>query len=219
LFEILRHPWRKKHNREDIVIIYIIRHGEKKDGDYFNRKIGQNDQPINENGIKQSKQLVEYFKDKNIERVYISEYLRTEQTIQYVCEDKKIKTKKSSLLNEINGGQYFRITEEEQKQNYPLIYNKLLERKNDFKYPEGESGKDVLERIKRIFKVLEYDKKDAILVSHEGWIKIAICYLLGLEAGKRFQFFVNTGSITEIEYFKEQKYWQIKRFNQILYDK
>jgi broad specificity phosphatase PhoE len=199
------------------VTVYIVRHGDKEEGDYFNRIIGQNDQPISEFGLQQSRQLVNYFKDKSIERIYVSEYLRTVQTIQFVCDDKGIKTKKSLLLNEINGGEYFRITEDEQKAKYPLIWNMLKERKTDFRYPNGESGKDVLERIKRIFTVLEYDKKDSILVTHEGWIKLMVCYLLGLDAGKRFQLFVDTCGITEIEYYEEQEYWQIKRFNQILY--
>jgi len=199
------------------VVVYFVRHGDKAKGNYFNETIGQNDQPLSEFGLQQAQQLNEYFSHINIDRVYISSYLRTYQTIESVCTRKNIKPIKISLLNEIDCGSYSRLNPEEQKVKYPEIFELLISRNIDFKYPDGESGADVIERVKKFFNILIEQESNAIVVTHEAWLKCLVCYLLKLDAGERFKLYMNTCGITEIEKVTYQNFWQIKSMNHILY--
>jgi broad specificity phosphatase PhoE len=199
------------------VIVYFIRHGDKIKGNFFNPSIGQNDQPLSNFGIQQANELTTFFEKINIQRVFISDYLRTFQTIANICKLKNIVPIKSPLLNEINAGSFGRTKGEDQNKYFPEIVQLLKERTTDFKYPDGESGADVINRIKQFFTILEMEDKNTIVVSHEGWIKCLLCYLLNIMPEKRFHFYINTCSITEIEKTDSTSIWQIKRVNQINY--
>jgi broad specificity phosphatase PhoE len=199
------------------VVVYFVRHGDKAKGNYFNETIGQNDQPLSNFGLQQASQLNEYFDSIDINRIYISNYLRTYQTIESVCTRKNIQPIKTPLLNEIDCGSYSRLNPEEQKNKYPDVFELLISRNIDFKYPDGESGADVIERVKRFFDILVEQTSNAIVVTHEAWLKCLVCYLLKLDPGERFRLYMNTCGITEIEKQTYQNFWQIKRMNHILY--
>jgi broad specificity phosphatase PhoE len=199
------------------VVVYFIRHGDKEKGDFFSETIGQNDQPLSDFGLQQAKQIDEYFSPIDIDRIYISNYLRTYQTIESVCAKKSIQPIKTPLLNEIDCGSYSRLNPEDQQNKYPEIFNLLISRNTDFRYPDGESGFDVIERVKKFFYILIEQESNAIVVTHEAWLKCLVCYLLKLDAGDRFKFYMNTCGITEIEKLAYQEFWQIKRMNHILY--
>ena len=200
------------------MVVYCIRHGDKEKGDYYNDSIGQNDQPLSSFGIQQSHQLVHYFESIDIKRIFVSSYKRTFQTIEKVCLAKDIKPISNPLINEIDCGSYSKLNSEMQNKKYPDIVKLLKERNKDFKYPDGESGHDVIVRIKKFFEILGEQDTNAIVVTHEGWLKCLVCYLLNLDPGKRFQLYMNTCGITEIEKYEYSNFWQIKRINQILYE-
>lgn len=196
--------------------MYIVRHGDKETGDFFNPRLGQDDQPLSAYGQSQAEALRRHFEDRAIERVYVSEYVRTHQTIGPFCELRGIEPIELGLLNEIDGGEYFRVGEAEQRRRYPRAWDRLRERRRDFRYPGGESGRDVLNRARRFFALAEREGVDSIAVSHEGWIKTALCFVLGLDPGRRFRFQVDTCGIAELEYFEAGRYWRVLRFNQAL---
>lgn len=84
--------------------VYIVRHGDKEKDNYYNSDLRHQDPPLSEEGKQKAKKLLDYFKDKNINRIIISEYLRTEQTAQYVAESKGLSLIKDRRLNEIDNG-------------------------------------------------------------------------------------------------------------------
>ena len=93
--------------------LYFVRHADKAKGDYGSSGLPHVDQPISIYGRKQAKALYNYFKNKQIDEVYLSEYRRTEQTIRPFLKKRKIKPVTDKILNEINLGDHFGLTDEQ----------------------------------------------------------------------------------------------------------
>ena len=194
---------------------YIIRHAEKEQGDFYNPVLCHQDQPISEKGRAEAENLYSYFTDKPIAKIYISEYVRTEQTIKYVAQKFKLSPIVDSRLNEIDNGIVEGLNEQEIKQKFPDVWNAFRERNRDFQFPEGERGEDAHRRIKSYFEEMQPNKEDIILVSHDGLIRLLMCYILGIAVYQRWDFQVDTCGIMEIEYQPVFERWKLLRFNHI----
>ena len=194
---------------------YIIRHADKKQGDFHNPDLRHQDQPISEKGHLKAQKLISYFSDKPIDKIYISEYIRTKQTIKYVAEKKKILPNVDSRLNEIDNGLTEELSEQELQQRYPDIWNAFMDRDRDFQFPEGESGEDARKRIKSFFEDKMASKENVIIVSHDGLIRLILCYILGIAVYRRWDFRIDTCGIMEIEYQSTKNNWKLIRFNHI----
>jgi broad specificity phosphatase PhoE len=194
---------------------YIVRHADKEQGDFYNTNLRHQDQPISQKGRLKAHKLISYFSDKSIDKIYVSDYIRTKQTIKYVAEKKKILPITDSRLNEIDNGLIEGLSDELIKQKYPGVWNAFNERNRDFQFPEGESGEDALNRIESFFKETLVLKEDFILVSHDGLIRLLLCYILGIAVYRRWDFRVDPCGIMEIEYQTKFKKWKLIRFNHI----
>ena len=194
---------------------YIIRHADKEEGDFYNLKLSHQDPPISEKGRLKAQELLLFFSDKSIDRIYISEYIRTEQTIKEIAEKKEILPIIDSRLNEIDNGLIEGLSEQILQQKYPDVWNAFMDRDHDFQIPGGESGEDARKRIKSFFKDNQVSKKDLIIVSHDGLIRLLLCYILGIAVYRRWDFQVDACGIMEIEYQMRFKKWKLIRFNHI----
>jgi len=194
---------------------YIIRHAEKERGDFFNQLLRHQDQPISAKGRADAKNLYSYFSDKPIAKIYISEYVRTGQTIEYVAQKFNMSPLVDGRLNEIDNGVIDGLTELEIEQKYPDTWNAFRERDHDFQFPEGESGEDAQNRIKSFVEDIQTNQEDIIVVSHDGLIRLLMCYIFGIAVYRRWDFRVDTCGIMEIEYQPNYKSWKLLRFNHI----
>ena len=195
---------------------YIIRHADKEEGDFYNPVLGRQDQPISAKGWADARRLDAYFSGKSIARIYRSEFIRTEQTIAYVAQKMALSPIVDGRLNEINNGVVEWMPDQEIRQKYPDVWNAFRERDHDFQFPEGESGADVQRRIKSFMAERQAYEEDIILVTHDGWIRLFMCHILGLPVYRRWDFHVDTCGITEIEYQPEFESWKLRRFNHII---
>jgi broad specificity phosphatase PhoE len=194
---------------------YIVRHAEKEQGNFYSPVLGHQDQPISAKGRADAENLYSYFSDKPIAKIYISEYVRTGQTIEYVAQKFNLSPIVDGRLNEIDNGVIDGLTELEIEQKYPDTWNAFRERDRDFQFPEGESGEDALRRIKSFVEDKQTNQEDIIVVSHDGLIRLLMCYILGIAVYRRWDFHVDTCGIMEIEYQPNYKSWKLIRFNQI----
>ena len=68
---------------------------------------------------------------------------------------------------------------------------------------QGESGEQVLKRMKSFIAEKLPDDEDIILVTHDGWIRLLISQILDIPVYRRWDFVVDTCGIMEIEYQPE----------------
>ena len=83
---------------------YILRHGDKEEGEFRNPDLPLNDQPISQFGQEQARKLLDFFAEKEIAHIYVSKYQRTGQTIAPVAEHFELLPIVDERLNEINIG-------------------------------------------------------------------------------------------------------------------
>jgi broad specificity phosphatase PhoE len=193
---------------------YIVRHAEKEKGDYYNPILHHQDEPISLQGHTETQQLWTYFCGKPIARIYVSQYLRTGQTIEYVANKIGLSPITDERLNEIDNGALEGLTDQQVQQKFPEIWKAFKEKNHDFQFPDGESGEAALRRIKSFIKEKQESKEDILIVSHEGLIRLFLCHILRLPVYQRWDFRVDFCGIMELEYQPDDGNWKLIRFNQ-----
>jgi broad specificity phosphatase PhoE len=193
---------------------YLVRHAEKAEGDYFNPRLRHDDQPISTFGRKQAYKIKKYFHKHSIRSIYVSEYIRTEQTARPLARKLNIVPIVDNRLNEIDIGIIDRLSDDEIQEKYPEVWNASQAWNSDFRWPGGETGVEAEERIVSFIKEQINQEGNILIVAHDGIIRILICYVLGLPVYSRFSFQVDTASISEIEWDKTKNRWRLIRLNQ-----
>lgn len=196
--------------------VFIIRHGDKEKGDYYNLVLNHQDPPISQDGIAKAKKLIDYFGNKNISKIIVSEYLRTYQTAKYIADTNGLHITKDNRLNEIDNGVIESMSDKEIEEKYPEFWNDFFSCSKDVRFPEGENSEEVQVRQKSLLDELIQNGEDALLISHEGYIRLLMCHLLGIPLYKRCLFYVDMCGITELDYDTGATTWKIIRFNQVL---
>lgn len=198
------------------MICYIVRHAEKELGDFYNPLLRHQDEPLNEKGRLTAQRLPSYFTHKPITAIYVSGYRRTRQTIEHVAQALSLPPVLDERLNEIDNGLFEGLTEQQIQQKFPETWEAYQKRTSDFRFPEGETGKDVKCRIMDFLeqKRRERTGESIILVSHDGLIRSLVCGILNIPIYQRWNLQTDFGGITEIAYQPEFKTWKLIRFNQ-----
>lgn len=195
---------------------YILRHGDKAEGEFRNPALPLNDQPISKAGKEQAQKLQEFFSDKEIVHIYVSAYQRTEQTIASVAGHFNLLPIVDERLNEINIGAFENATDDEIQENFPTEWQAFRERRSDFRFPEGETASEAQKRVIEFLeeKREQHGDENVIAVCHDGLIRALMCYVLDIPVYKRWNFRVDTCGITELEYESEYRIWKLIRYNQ-----
>ena len=126
---------------------YLVRHADKAKGDYFNPRLRHNDQPVSKFGRKQASKIEKYFHKLSIKSIYVSEYIRTEQTARPLGRKLKIDPIADYRLNEIDNGIIDKLSDDELREKYTEVWAAFQDRDSDFRWPEGETGLEAQERI------------------------------------------------------------------------
>lgn len=163
--------------------IYITRHGES----LYNLegKIG-GDSDISEEGKKYSVKLYNYislqFKPEDI-IIFTSNLKRTINTAKLFIENNYNVIHKE-VLNEINGGVCEHLTYDEVASNFPIIHSQRSIDKFNFKYPEGESYKDLIIRLKEFILELNRIEKPVLIICHNAIVRVLYSYFFSIEHKK-----------------------------------
>jgi probable phosphoglycerate mutase len=167
-------------------------------------------------GRLQSELLRDRLQYYDIDALYSSNLIRAKQTAEIINEALLLPHEIREEIREISFGllegksdeyieEHFHDFKEEQK--------KLLE---DIPYPGGENGTSVYERaMPLIQEIVQSGKKNIVVVTHGGTIRVLLAALFGRNQAKRFLFGVslkNTG-ITQLIYNSRNDRFYLERFN------
>ncbi len=195
-------------------MVYLIRHGDKEKGDFFNPRLGHHDQPISRLGRRQARALKRRFRGIPIHAIYVSEYVRTGQTIAPLARSRRIRPVVDPRLNEIDVGRLDTVADNQVAEKFPRTWKEYLAAETDFRWPEGETGGEAAARMQSIFTETADPGRNVILVAHEGIIRCFIAGLLGVPVYRRFLFKVDTAGVTEIGWEEDHGTWRLVRMNQ-----
>lgn len=200
-------------------MVYFVRHGHRpfsQDYDeYYNEALKIVDEPLNEQGKEDAERIAAYFKDIPIKKIYVSQYIRTRQTADPTARSKGITVIEDERVNEINNGDIRDMPDEEIMSKYPELWSDFMSHSRDVRFPGGESGEEVKKRQDSFLEEIKREKEDILVVSHDGFIRLLLCNILGLPVWKRYKFKTDMGGISAIQYDEDGE-WKIAGFNQII---
>lgn len=198
--------------------IFVIRHAQKSMGEYHQQGLKFNDQPITEAGFASARRLGDFFRPIDIASIHVSEYLRTQQTIAYVANEKGLVPIIDSRINEIDIGCIEMMDDEQIQAQFPQFWDDYHARTHEFRMPGGETGEEAEKRIRSLFDSLDRTKHH-IFSTHEGLTRILLCSVLGIPPYKRHLFTIDYASITVFTYAQEFGCWTVPKVNMVLGNK
>lgn len=154
---------------------YLFRHGQT-DWNAQDRAQGQTDIPLNEVGIFQARRLSGALKRLQLERIVSSDLGRAHQTAKIATAGLGIPISLDSRLRESNMGVIEGLTylEIDQKFGPDLIkrWRSGLPEDQEVKFPGGESGREVFERVSAVLHDLcgNSNSEGAIGISTHGGV-------------------------------------------------
>ncbi len=125
--------------------LYLIRHGEVVNHGVYN---GQTDVDLTPRGLNQMQDLRERLKEKKIAAVYSSDLKRTRLGAEIIAQPHALIPESFSQFREMNFGRWQGLTYKEVLEKYPEDIPQWLRNLEHFRIPQGESLRDVWERVR-----------------------------------------------------------------------
>lgn len=164
-----------------IKTIYVIRHGET-DWNKNQKFQGQTDIKLNETGREQALALRPVINSLQIESVYSSPLSRALETAQLATQDLKLSIHQDDRLREVNIGEAEGLTHPEINEKFGeeilLKWRSYDERLLDFRFPQGESKRQVMCRIRQVFlDIAQNSNRTSIAVFAHGMVMRAMTFV------------------------------------------
>ena len=139
--------------------LYFVRHGQT-DANGSSKSVSELDEPLNDVGIDQAKELADQLKDVKFDKIISSPYKRSTQTAEIINEYHKLPTEIDGIWSEIRTGRYLD----------PTTWNELFDFDKNIQIENGESLDDFFNRVDMAIENLKNDHPDKtlLLVSHGG---------------------------------------------------
>jgi broad specificity phosphatase PhoE len=195
--------------------LYLLRHAEKEWGGHFNPALRHQDEPITANGRRQAEAWAGHFAGQGLAAVYISQYRRTGQTAEPIAQRLGLAPVVDERLNELDNGRLEGMTEQAVRETYPDVWQALQARNTDFRFPEGETGAEAQARIEAFVAAAQrqHANEAVLVVSHDGLVRLWVCWALGLPVYRRWDFKVDFCGLTELSFEPAAGRWRLLRFN------
>lgn len=195
---------------------YIVRHGETE----YNRKgmvQGSGiDAPLNETGLRQAAAFHEAYQQVKFDKIYVSNLIRTEQSVQKFI-DTGIPFEALSDLREISWGIQEGVAfTPETSTKYQETTIAWSEGRIDARIEGGETPAEVAERQKRAFDYINSkgDEEEIILVCiHGRAMRILLCWMLNYPLTMMDNFPHQNLGLYVVNYTGSQ--YSIESFNEI----
>jgi len=97
------------------------------------------------------------------------------KTVQHLYYGKRVP---SSLLDPLNTGECMNLSDTEIMEQKPEIYQKLKSDQFHYRFPNGESYSDLVQRLDPFILQLERFTVPTLVVAHQSVIKVLYCYFM-----------------------------------------
>lgn len=109
-------------------------------------------------------------------QIWSSELLRTLQTSQPAVDAFGLERRTWHNLNEIHAGVCEDMTYSDVKEKYPSIDYFRAQAKYSFRYPQGESYQDIVQRLEPLILELENADREVLVVAHQAILRCLLSY-------------------------------------------
>lgn len=175
--------------------IYVVRHGET-DWNKAHRFQGRTDIKLNETGRDQAIRLRPLLQELQIESAYSSPLIRAYETAELAASELKLSIQKDDRLKETNIGDAEGLTMDELLLKFGddsiLKWRSYEERLLDFHFPNGESKREMMYRVRQVFlDIAQNSNRNSVVVFAHGMVMRAMTYIWGEGKGWDLNYFNN----------------------------
>jgi broad specificity phosphatase PhoE len=159
--------------------VIFIRPGETD----WNREFrfqGQVAVPLNEHGKRQAQRLANFIRNIGVSALYSSDLKRAAQTAELLGGKLGFEPVLDARLRERNIGVWQGLTQKEMEGWYPAEYQQFRADPDAYRMPQGESRKEVRERMLAAFAdILKQDKGETVaVISHSTAINALLAEIV-----------------------------------------
>jgi 2,3-bisphosphoglycerate-dependent phosphoglycerate mutase len=192
----------------------VVRHGETA-WNAEGRIQGHLDSPLNEEGLAQALLLGERLVREPFSQLYSSDLGRALQTAQPIADRSGRRVVPDARLRERNLGVFQGLTGAECERRSPGHYARFKLRDADHVIPEGESVRQVYERVSAVFADLarKHSGEHAVVVTHGGVLDALYRLVNGLPLDQPRDFPIFNASLNVVRY--EGGRWSIMLWGDI----
>ncbi len=193
--------------------LYLLRHAESTANE---RGIlqGRKDYPLSSRGVEQARILGGTLSCLGIDVVYSSPAGRVTATLAPAIEQGLPGPVMISELNEIDLGLAAGITFTEFQRKYGWEIDSSLYSRGDYRFPGGESRRDLYERASvAAEKILNRKWKRALVASHGGILSQFLAVILGIPFDGWIRFRLDNAALARLVWYDDRPY--LGSFNNI----
>jgi broad specificity phosphatase PhoE len=176
--------------------LYLARHGRTNYNDYdLCNSDPSADVHLTAEGIQQAESLAHRLKDVTIDRIFVSELRRTQQTAEIVNRFHHGEVTVDPLLNDHRSGY------EGQPASLLIAAMEASENMWTARFNDGESIEDMKGRVAAFLEKLKTEPYDAVLVVTSGWvIRMAVALIEDLSNEEAWKVDAEQGNYLEFSY-------------------
>jgi probable phosphomutase (TIGR03848 family) len=167
---------------------------------------------LSKDGIAQVNKLTSYFENLKIDRIISSPMQRCLETVEGIARSKRKRISIDERLIEMNYGSWSgkKLSKLSRMKEWKVIQTKP----SAFRFPQGESFKELEERIESLLKDLsrKYPKETILIITHGDIVKIAASLTVGSGLNNFQKFAVDPCSLTTLSWGSKAR--MLLTFNQ-----
>ncbi len=179
--------------------IIFLRHGETEDN--VSKVYSRDSVGLSKRGELQVRNTKERIEKMDFQRVYFSPLRRTKATLELLG----LKGNSEPRIREMDFGIFKGKTYGQIVSEYPLETKEWFKNINSYCIPQGESLEMVYERLTQFLQELVVEGKNALLITHEGIIRLACCWVFD-DINHFYRFKADNGSLSIISIHEDYKY-------------
>jgi broad specificity phosphatase PhoE len=183
----------------------LIRHGQT-EWNRVERFRGHADLALDETGIKQAEAIAEKLSQWEIAALYSSPLRRAMMTAQALANRLGISVQPLDSLIDIDVGAWQGLSPQEAAERDNALYQQWLERPHEFRFPNGESLREVRDRVVATVDSLakQHNEQTIALISHNMVCRVLLCFVLGLDNSHLWQLGQDVAAINIFEISEER---------------
>ncbi len=192
--------------------LFLIRHGRTR---WNQERVfrGRADVPLDEVGRREAEFLAQRLKGEGIRAIYCSPLSRARETAQILSRVLEAPVTVSPELVDLDFGRWQGLSVREVERCFGELYRKWLKSPHEVIFPEGESLREVYNRVVPFVEGLKgRHKGEAVaIVSHRVVLKVLICWLLGLGLNDFWRVEQGTSALSLFQW--KDNTWVVKFLN------
>jgi len=179
--------------------ILLVRHGQT-DSNINGFYMGWSNEDINQEGYSQARKLAARLVDLPTSVIYSSPLKRAYNTALLLAEPHQLKTEVMQDLIEIKLGDWEGLHIDEIARGWPQLWQEWRTDPTGVTVPNGESFKQVVERVTRTFDKIAGANvdKNVLIVTHEIVVKVMAIYALGASYSIYRRFELGNASLSTV---------------------